>query len=120
MARSHGERKRTRKKLSKPKRARGLSPISKAIQQFEPGESVHIRIDPSVHKGMPHQRFHGMTGKVIGERGRAFIVEISDGKRKRKKVKELFIRAEHLSPQIPSPPIIGSSQQPIANRQYSQ
>jgi len=54
-----------------------------------------------------------MTGKVIGERGRAFIVEISDGKRKRKKVKELFIRAEHLSPQIQSPPIIASSQQPI-------
>jgi len=36
-----------------------------------------------------------MTGTVKGERGRAFIVEISDGKRNRKK--ELFVRAEHLS-----------------------
>lgn len=99
MARSHGERKRTRKKLSKKKRERGLSPISRAIQRFETGGMVHIRIDPSIHKGMPHQRFHGMTGKIIGERGRAYIVEISDGKRERKKVKELFIRAEHLSPQ---------------------
>ncbi len=99
MPRSHGERKRTRKKLSKRKRERGLSPISRAIQRFEPGESVHIRIDSSVHKGMPHHRFHGMTGEVKGERGRAYIVEISDGKRQRKKVKELFIRAEHLSPQ---------------------
>lgn len=108
MPRSHGERKRTRKKLSKKKRERGLSPISRAIQRFEPGESVHIRIDPSIHKGMPHQRFHGLTGKIIGEQGRAYIVEVSDGKRQRKRVKELFIRAEHLSPQVKS--------QPIANR----
>jgi large subunit ribosomal protein L21e len=95
MPRSHGERKRTRKKLSKKKRERGLSPISRAIQSFEPGEKVHIRIDPSIHKGMPHHRFQGLTGEVKGERGRAYIVEIADSKRK----KELFIRAEHLSSQ---------------------
>ena len=95
MARSHGERKNTREKLSKRKRERGLSPISRAIQSFALEEQVHIRIDPSVHKGMPHHRFHGMTGTVKGERGRAFIVEVSDGKRNRKK--ELFVRAEHLS-----------------------
>ncbi len=100
MPRSHGERKRTRKKLSKEKRERGLSPISRAIQRFETGEMVHIYINPSIHKGMPHQRFHGMTGKIIGEQGRAYIVQISDGKRQRKQVKELFIRAEHLSPQV--------------------
>lgn len=95
MARSHGERKNTRNKLSKKKRERGLSPISRAIQSFASEDRVHIRIDPSVHKGMPHHRFHGMTGTVKGERGRAFIVEVSDGKRNRKK--ELFVRAEHLS-----------------------
>jgi len=95
MPRSHGERKRTRKKLSKKKRERGLSPISRAIQSFEPGEKVHIRIDPSIHKGMPHHRFQGLTGEVKGERGRAYIVEIADSKRK----KNLFIRAEHLSQQ---------------------
>ncbi len=96
MARSHGMRKKTRKKLSKNKRERGLSPISRAIQRFELGDKVHIRIDPSVHKGMPHRRFHGMTGEVVGERGRAFIVRISDGVRGRKKQKELFVRPEHL------------------------
>ena len=41
MPRSHGERKKTRKKLSKRKRERGLSPISRTIQRFELGESVH-------------------------------------------------------------------------------
>ncbi|RZN33710.1 MAG: 50S ribosomal protein L21e [Methanophagales archaeon ANME-1-THS] len=97
MPHSHGERRNTRKKLSKKKRERGLSPISRAIQSFEPGEKVHIHIDPSIHRGMPHHRFHGKTGEVKGARGRAYIVEISDGPRQRKK--ELFIRAEHLSPQ---------------------
>ncbi|HDN68883.1 50S ribosomal protein L21e [ANME-1 cluster archaeon ex4572_4] len=96
MARSQGERKRTRRKLSKRKRERGLSPISRAIQRFEPGDRVHIKIDPSVHKGMPHHRFHGLTGRVKGERGRAFVVQISDGRRGKKKAKELFVRAEHL------------------------
>ena len=99
MPRSHGERKNTRNKLSKWKRERGLSPISRAIQSFASGERVHIRIDPSVHKGMPHHRFHGMTGTVKGERGRAYIVEVSSGKKHRKK--ELFIRAEHLRLQEP-------------------
>jgi len=97
MARSHGERKNTRKKLSKKKRERGLSPISRAIQRFAVGERVHIHIDPSIHKGMPHQRFHGKTGTVKGERGRAFIVEITDGNKQRRK--DLFVRAEHLRPQ---------------------
>jgi len=94
MARSHGARKKTREKLSKRKRERGLSTISRAIQSFASGERVHIYIDPSIHKGMPHHRFHGMTGRVKGERGRAYIVEVSDGKKHRKK--ELFVRAEHL------------------------
>ncbi|MCK4475336.1 MAG: hypothetical protein KAU16_01260, partial [Methanophagales archaeon] len=54
--------------------------------------------------GMPHQRFHGLTGKIKGEQGRAYIVEVSDGQRK----KDLFIRAEHLSPQVKSQPIANS------------
>ena len=97
MARHHGPRKKTRRKLRKRVRERGLSPISRVIQHFEVGEKVHIRIDPSVHKGMPHRRFHGRTGTVIGKRGRSYIVEIYDGGKR----KELFVRPEHLRPQIP-------------------
>jgi len=97
MARHHGPRKKTRRKLRKRVRERGLSPISRVIQHFEVGEKVHIRIDPSVHKGTPHRRFHGRTGTVIGKRGRSYIVEIYDGGKR----KELFVRPEHLRPQIP-------------------
>ncbi|MHC1635978.1 MAG: 50S ribosomal protein L21e [Candidatus Methanospirareceae archaeon] len=94
MPKSHGRRRKTRKKLRKRVRERGLSPITRAIQKFEVGERVHICIDPSVHKGMPHPRFHGYTGEIKGQRGRAYIVGIMDGG----KQKELFVRAEHLKP----------------------
>jgi len=71
--------KKTRDKLSKTVRARGISPVVRAIQEFEPGSRVHVLIDPSRHKGMPHPRFHGKTGEVIGKRGRAFVLRITDG-----------------------------------------
>jgi large subunit ribosomal protein L21e len=40
---------------------------------------VHVIIDPSVHKGMPHPRFQGKTGEVVGTRGRAFVLKVNDG-----------------------------------------
>jgi len=72
-------RRKTRDKLSKPVRARGISPVVRAIQDFQAGDKVHVLIDPSIHKGMPHPRFHGRTGEVIGKRGRAFMLKITDG-----------------------------------------
>ena len=68
MTNSHGEKRCTRYKLQKTVRERGISPVSKAIQEFEEGQMVHIDIDPSVQKGMPNPKFQGSTGKVIGQR----------------------------------------------------
>jgi large subunit ribosomal protein L21e len=45
-----------------------------------------------VHKGQPHPRFHGKTGKIADKRGQAYIVAINDGN----KAKKLIIRPEHL------------------------
>lgn len=96
MSKSHGERRKTRYKLQKNVRERGLSPVSRAIQEFEIGQSVHIKLDPSVHRGMSNPKFHGKTGKVIGQRGRAYILEVSDGNA----TKQVFLYPEHLRPQI--------------------
>lgn len=90
-----GERRKTRHKLKKGVRERGLSPINRAIQEFKIGQRVHIAIDPSVHKGMPHPSFHGRTAKVIGQRGRAYLLEVKDGNM----VKELIVCPQHLKPQ---------------------
>lgn len=90
--RSKGIRSKSRKLLRKKPRERGIHSITRALQQFEEGESVNIVIDSAVHKGMPHIRFHGYTGKVEGKQGESYLVGINDGK----KHKTLIIRSEHL------------------------
>jgi large subunit ribosomal protein L21e len=56
---------------------------------------VHVLIDPSIHKGMPHPRFHGKTGEVVGMRGRAFVLLVTDGNA----TKTLITLPEHLMAQ---------------------
>ncbi|MDR3074681.1 MAG: 50S ribosomal protein L21e [Candidatus Methanoplasma sp.] len=92
MQASRGTRTKTRQLLRKKPRASGLSPITKAFQQFDAGEKVNIVIDPSVHKGMPFSRFHGLTGVVVGSRGAAYEVSVKDGN----KTKMVVARPEHL------------------------
>jgi len=90
--RSKGLRSKSRQILRKVPRSRGFSSISRSLHQFDVGESVNIVIDPSTHKGMPHIRFHGYTGKVQGKQGNAYVVAITVGKKR----KTLVIRPEHL------------------------
>lgn len=90
--RSKGIRSKSRQILKKKPRNRGLKSITRALQEFVEGESVNIVIDPAVHKGMPHIRFHGYTGKVEGKQGESYLVGINDGK----KHKILIIKPDHL------------------------
>lgn len=89
-----GLRKGTRSILSKPARRRGLPPMGCYIRKYQLGQKVGILIDPSIHKGMPHPKFHGQVGKIVQIRGRAYLVELQDGS----KFKRLFVRPEHLKP----------------------
>jgi large subunit ribosomal protein L21e len=95
MAHHNGPRKKTRYKFKKELRRRGIPPVTSVIQQFEIGEKVHIVCNPSIQKGMPHHRFHGKTGTVIGQRGRAWMLEISDGNAE----KIVIARPQHLKAQ---------------------
>ena len=90
--RSKGIRSKSRKILRKKPRNRGIKSITRALQEFEKGESVNITIDSSVHEGMPHIRFQGHTGKIEGKQGSAYLVGINDGK----KHKTLIIKPDHL------------------------
>lgn len=92
VTRSRGYRSKTRHKLQLTKRPGRSNPITKKIQKFEKDDLVHIIIDPTVHKGQPHPRFHGKTGKVVDVRGQAYIVALNDGN----KAKKLIIRPQHL------------------------
>lgn len=92
MAHHNGPRKKTRYSLKKDLRKRGLPPVSRLIQRFEIGQKVHVVIEPSIHKGMPHHRFHGKTGTIVGQRGRAWILQVPDGE----SMKTVIVRPHHL------------------------
>lgn len=95
MPSSNGPMKGTRGKLSNHPRERGTSPPQRAIQEFEVGQKVHLKLDPSVREGRFHPRFNGHTGEVTGKQGRAFTVKIIDGG----KEKSLIARPAHLRAQ---------------------
>lgn len=79
MPSSNGPLQGTRNKLKNDPRDRGTSPPQRAVERYEEGEKVHLKIDPSVPDGRFHPRFDGQTGTVLGEQGRAFKVRITDG-----------------------------------------
>jgi large subunit ribosomal protein L21e len=91
---SHGFRARTRSLMSKRVRTRGLAALSTVLIDYEEGDRVNIVIDPAIHKGMPHRRYHGRTGVVTGQRGRGIEVDVKMGNA----VKSLIVRPEHLRP----------------------
>lgn len=93
---SKGTRTKTRNVIKKKPRARGLSPITLEMQRFDVGQKVNIVIDPSVHKGMPFSRFHGKTGTVLAERGRAYEVAVKEGN----KMKMVVARPQHLKKNV--------------------
>jgi large subunit ribosomal protein L21e len=90
--RSKGTRSKSRYIMRKKPRTRGVSSITRALQQFEVGANVSIDIDSAVQKGMPHPRFQGRTGKIEGMQGDAYLVGVVMGK----KHKTLIVLPEHL------------------------
>ena len=90
---SKGYRSRTRKLLRKRVRERGaIPPLSQLMIDYKEGDYVVIKTNPSIHKGMPHRRYHGRVGIVVGKRGKAYLVKVTVGS----KEKILIIRPEHL------------------------
>jgi len=89
---SKGGRRRTRYVMQKRARDRGLSPITRVFLKLEVGDKANVNLDPSIHKGQPHVRFHGKTGTVTGKRGSAYLLDVRDGG----KMKKIIVRPEHL------------------------
>lgn len=91
-ARSRGLRSKSRNILTKKPRERGLPPVTHTLRDFPSGTKVAVKINASVHQGMPHIRFQGRTGTVLQRRGEAFVVEIRQGNKR----KQVLARPEHL------------------------
>jgi len=91
---SKGFRSRTRGTLTKEARERGLPPVTRFLQDFEPGARVIIRLEASDPHGQPHPRYQGRVAVVVRRVGRAFQVEFLDGNKK----KTLVATPVHLIP----------------------
>ena len=89
-----GFRRKTRALLKKKPRERGKIGLSKLLYNYASGEKVVVKIDPSVHGGMPHRRFHGKIGVIVNKRGRSYVVSVTQGRA----VKDIIVRPEHLVP----------------------
>jgi len=92
--RAKGFRHKSRTILKRKPRERGKTGLSKILQDYSEGEKVVVKINPSVHGGMPHRRYFGRVGVIVERRGRSYVVNVPVGDA----VKELVIRPEHLRP----------------------
>jgi large subunit ribosomal protein L21e len=92
--RSKGYRSRTRSLLHKHPRERGKIGLSRILRTYEPGQKVTILIESSVHKGMPHRRYHGRVGVIREKRGKSYVVDVEMGNQ----TKQIIARPEHLTP----------------------
>ena len=94
MARSHGFRRGRRKILTKKPKERGMQPLGRLMHIYNVGDKAVVKIDPSVHKGMPHARYQGKVGTIQDKRGSAYIVQIQEDQ----KIRSLIVRPEHIIP----------------------
>ncbi|MCB2171959.1 50S ribosomal protein L21e [archaeon] len=92
MAKSKGIRRKSRSALTKKVRDKGRLPLSRLLTSYEEGEKVVINIDSGIHKAMPHKRYQGKVATIVGQRGKAYVMEIPQ----RKTVKTIITTAHHI------------------------
>jgi len=92
--RKKGHQMNTRALLRRNPRERGKTTLSKILQSYNEGDKVLVKIDSSMHKGMPHRRFHGRIGVISAKRGRSYVIHVTQGDA----TKEIIVRPEHLTP----------------------
>jgi len=83
MNRIGGPRRKSRHKFKKDVRTRGKVSTTRFMQTFKEGQTVHLIIEPSVHRGLYNSRFLGKTGIIKAAKGKCYEVLINDhGKQK--------------------------------------
>ena len=92
--RTHGTRQGTRSILKKKKTQKGRLFINRALHPYKEGDKVSIVLDGAEQRGMPHRRFHGLTGTIVKPQGNAFVVSVVQGNM----AKSVVARPEHLRP----------------------
>ena len=68
--------------------------INRVLHPYKEGDKVSIVLDGAEQRGMPHRRFHGLTGTIVKPQGNAFVVSVVQGNM----AKTVVARPEHLRP----------------------
>jgi large subunit ribosomal protein L21e len=76
---SHGSRAGSRMKLTKKLKDKGMPNVNRMLNKFEIGELAAVKIEPSIHKGMPYHGFHGLTGRIVGKQGECYLLSLKIG-----------------------------------------
>jgi large subunit ribosomal protein L21e len=61
---------------------RGKIRLSQYFQEFKNGEKVAIVREHSLNPAIP-KRIQGLTGTIVGKRGRAYIISVKEGKQRK-------------------------------------
>ncbi len=90
-----GWRHRTRHLYRKRAREKGaIPPLSLLLIEYKVGDKVVIKPNPAIWAGMPHRRFCGKVGEIVGKRGKSYLVKVRIGD----SYKTIIVRPEHLRP----------------------
>ncbi|CAN0206895.1 unnamed protein product, partial [Ectocarpus fasciculatus] len=77
MPHSFGYRASTRHLFQKKFGTAGRCHTTTYLRTFKRGDYVDVKVDPSVHKGMPFKYYHGRTGVVFNVTKRAVGVRVN-------------------------------------------
>ena len=83
MNRKGGQRRKSRSKLTRDNNQKRKIPIRKILQTFKIGDNVQFIADSNMQNGMFHLRFNSKRGVIKAKKGRAYLVEIKDGSKKK-------------------------------------
>lgn len=98
MAHSYGYRSRTRHMFARNFREHGPTKLSTYMTTYKVGDYVDIKVNGSIHKGMPHKYYHGRTAVVFNVSPRALGLIVHKRVGHRYMEKRINVRIEHLKP----------------------
>jgi large subunit ribosomal protein L21e len=85
-------RRKTRSIYSKSAKTKGKISLGAYFAKFNEGDSVVLKAEPAVHKGIYYRRFHGQVAKVVRKIGACYELKLKDGG----KEKSLLVHPIHL------------------------
>ena len=72
-------------------KSKGKISFTRYFQEFKPGERVSLVRDMAFKRSFPY-RAQGRTGIITGQRGAAYVIEVTDGGMK----KQFMVKPIHL------------------------